>query len=138
MSSQIIVSMALFAISSALVVKAKSAEEEIFKGPSEFRAQNPDGRYAYAYLGGPSAKYEHRTKDGIVQGTYSYIDTFNKLQTVNYRSEPALGLRVAQTNLPQEPEAVVLARAAHLKAYEQAYNLAKAMDGSKLLKKNLA
>lgn len=54
------------------------------------------------YSGGPSAKSEIKTLDGITRGSYSYIDANSQLQTVNYVSD-ALGFRVAATNLPTPP-----------------------------------
>lgn len=54
-----------------------------------------------SYSGGPSAKSEVKTLDGVTRGTYSYIDSNAKLQTVNYVAD-ALGFRVAATNLPQQ------------------------------------
>lgn len=55
-----------------------------------------------SYSGGPSAKSEVKTLDGVTRGTYSYIDANSQLQTVNYVSD-ALGFRVAATNLPTAP-----------------------------------
>lgn len=95
----------------------------------------------FRYSGGPSAKSEVKTLDGITRGTYSYIDAESKLQTVNYVAD-ALGFRVAATNLPTPPvdnnpapvdtneapqpvedtEEVKQAREEHLAAVEQAKN----------------
>merc|ERR1712039_204178 len=49
-----------------------------------------------------SSKQEFKTADGIVQGTYSYVDANGVLQTVNYVSD-AEGFKVAATNLPKAP-----------------------------------
>lgn len=54
-----------------------------------------------SYSGGPSAKSEVKTLDGVTRGSYSYIDSNSQLQTVNYVAD-ALGFRVAATNLPQQ------------------------------------
>jgi Insect cuticle protein len=54
------------------------------------------------YSGGPSAKTEIKTLDGVTRGSYSYVDAESKLQTVQYVSD-ALGFRVAATNLPVAP-----------------------------------
>lgn len=43
-----------------------------------------------------------KTLDGITRGSYSYIDSNAKLQTVEYVAD-ALGFRVAATNLPTAP-----------------------------------
>lgn len=69
---------------------------------SQWHSQDALGQYAYGYSGGPSAKSEVKTLDGITSGSYSYIDPENKLQTVNYVAD-ALGFRVAATNLPSPP-----------------------------------
>jgi hypothetical protein len=49
-----------------------------------------------------------KTADGVVRGSYSYVDANGIIQTTNYISD-ALGYRVAATNLPVAPaaEAVV-------------------------------
>lgn len=72
---------------------------------SQYHSQDPFGQYAYGYSGGPSAKQEVRTADGITQGGYSYIDANNLVQSVSYVSDPINGFRVAATNLPQGPSA---------------------------------
>lgn len=70
---------------------------------SQYHAQSGLGDYAYGYSGGPSAKSEVKTLDGITQGSYSYVDAENKLQTVNYVADAVNGFRVAATNLPTAP-----------------------------------
>merc|ERR1712241_260982 len=69
---------------------------------SQFHAQDDIGGYNYGYATADSSKQEIRTPDGIVQGTYSYVDANGVLQTVNYVSD-AEGFKVAATNLPQAP-----------------------------------
>lgn len=58
--------------------------------------------FSFSYSGGPSAKSEVKTLDGVTRGSYSYIDAESKLQTVNYVADH-LGFRVAATNLPTPP-----------------------------------
>merc|ERR1712172_475518 len=71
---------------------------------SQFHAQSELGEYNYGYSNANSAKQEFKTADGIVRGTYSYVDANGILQTVNYVSD-AEGFKVAATNLPQAPVA---------------------------------
>ena len=71
---------------------------------SQYHAQDEVGQYNYGYATADSSKSEVRTADGIVQGTYSYVDANGILQTTNYISD-ALGFRVAATNLPVAVEA---------------------------------
>merc|ERR1712193_383649 len=71
---------------------------------SQFHAQSELGEYNYGYANGDSSKQEFKTADGIVQGTYSYVDANGILQTVNYISD-AEGFKVAATNLPKAPVA---------------------------------
>merc|ERR1719382_703446 len=71
---------------------------------SQFHAQSELGEYNYGYANANSAKQEFKTADGIVRGTYSYVDANGILQTVNYVSD-AEGFKVAATNLPQAPVA---------------------------------
>lgn len=101
---------------------------------SQWHAQDGLGSYSYGYQGGPSAKSEIKTLDGITQGSYSYVDANSQLQTVNYVSD-ALGFRVAATNLPTSPVddgkapepvedtvEVKAAKAEHLAAFEKVKN----------------
>merc|ERR1711997_863837 len=71
---------------------------------SQFHAQDEFGQYNYGYSNPTSAKQEYKTADGIVQGTYSYVDANGIVQTTNYVAD-GHGFRVAATNLPQAPVA---------------------------------
>merc|ERR1712079_495906 len=51
---------------------------------SQFHAQDEFGQYNYGYSNPTSAKQEYKTSDGIVQGTYSYVDANGIVQTTNY------------------------------------------------------
>ena len=66
--------------------------------------QDELGGYNYGYATPTSSKQEFRTPDGVVQGTYSYVDANGVVQTVNYVSD-AEGFKVAATNLPKAPVA---------------------------------
>jgi len=72
---------------------------------SQYHAQDTFGQYSYGYFGGPSAKTETRTADGITRGGYSYIDGNGLVQSASYISDPVNGFRVAATNLPVGPAA---------------------------------
>ena len=72
---------------------------------SQYHAQDTLGQYSYGYSGGPSAKTETRTADGITRGGYSYIDGYGLVQSASYISDPVNGFRVAATNLPVGPSA---------------------------------
>ena len=67
--------------------------------------QDEFGQYNYGYSNKDSAKQEFKTADGIIQGTYSYVDANGIVQTTNYVAD-GFGFRVAATNLPQAPVAV--------------------------------
>ena len=69
-----------------------------------FLFQDEFGGYNYGYATPTSSKQEFRTPDGVVQGTYSYVDANGVVQTVNYVSD-AEGFKVAATNLPRAPVA---------------------------------
>merc|ERR1712121_145229 len=75
---------------------------------TQYHAQDEFGQYSFGYAGGPSARSEHRNAFGGVSGSYNYVDSDGKVQTVNYVAD-ALGFRVAGTNLPVAPEAPVAA-----------------------------
>ena len=72
---------------------------------NQYHAQDTLGQYSYGYSGGPSAKTETRTADGITRGGYSYIDGHGLVQSASYVSDPVNGFRVAATNLPVGPSA---------------------------------
>lgn len=67
---------------------------------TQYHSQDEHGQYAYGYSGGPSAKHEQRTADGVTRGGYSYVDANGLVQSLSYVSDPANGFRVAGTNLP--------------------------------------
>jgi hypothetical protein len=73
---------------------------------SQFHAQDELGQYNYGYSNPNSAKQETKSADGVVKGTYSYIDAYGKMQTVNYISD-ALGFRAVGTNFPHADEAML-------------------------------
>jgi hypothetical protein len=66
---------------------------------SQYHAQDELGQYNYGYSDLNSAKQEVKTADGVVRGSYSYLDSDGLVQTVNYIAD-ALGFRVGATNLP--------------------------------------
>ncbi|XP_014256816.1 uncharacterized protein LOC106670746 [Cimex lectularius] len=70
---------------------------------SQYHAQDELGQYSYGYAGGPSAKHETRTADGVTRGGYSYVDAHGLVQSAQYVSDPHNGFRVAATNLPVGP-----------------------------------
>jgi hypothetical protein len=72
---------------------------------TQFHAQDELGQYSYGYSGGPSAKTETKTADGVVRGGYSYVDGHGLVQSASYVADPHNGFRVAATNLPVAPAA---------------------------------
>ena len=58
--------------------------------------------YFFRYASPTSQKSEVKTADGVVRGSYQYVDANNLVQTVNYVSD-SMGFRVAATNLPKAP-----------------------------------
>ena len=84
---------------------------------NQFHAQDEVGQYNYGYSNQDSAKSEVKTADGVVRGSYSYVDANGVIQTTNYISD-ALGFRVAATNLPVAPVAEPIAVVAEAPAAE--------------------
>ncbi|CAO1306237.1 unnamed protein product [Diamesa tonsa] len=76
-------------------------------GASQYHSQDALGQYSYGYSGGPSAKNEVKTLDGVTRGSYSYIDSNNIVQSVAYTADAVNGFRAAATNLPVAPKAEV-------------------------------
>ena len=85
---------------------------------SQYHAQDELGQYNFGYADPNSARVETKTADGVVRGSYNYVDTNGQIQTVQYIAD-ALGFRVAATNLPVAPQPVEVAAAEHLALYDQ-------------------
>ena len=79
---------------------------------TQYHSQDEAGQYAFGYTDGSSDRQEVKTADGVVRGSYRYVDSDGLIQTVNYIAD-ALGFRVGATNLPVHviPTAVVEAQA---------------------------
>ncbi|XP_078032656.1 uncharacterized protein LOC144467640 [Augochlora pura] len=71
------------------------------------------GEHAYSYAGGPSAKEEIKGADGVVRGSYSYVDANGILQSVFYVADN-YGFRVAATDLPSDDNPSLEPEAAHV------------------------
>ena len=81
----------------------------------QYHSQDDIGQYSFGYADGNSGKQEIKTADGVIRGSYSYVDSDGIVQTVNYIAD-ALGFRVGATNLPvhhvdAEPAVAVAAAA---------------------------
>jgi hypothetical protein len=85
-------------------------------------------QYNFGYQDPNSARTETKTADGVVRGSYNYIDSDGIIQTVHYIAD-ALGFRAAGTTIPvatydlpqktvETPE-VLAARADHIAQYNQ-------------------
>ena len=95
---------------------------------SQYHAQDELGQYQFGYADPNSARTESKTADGVVTGTYNYVDDAGKIQTVHYIAD-AGGFRVIGTNLPvatyeaavpiaEAPE-VAAAREEHQQLFEE-------------------
>lgn len=82
-----------------LVGQPVAVSEPVAPAANQFHAQDELGQYEYGYANEHSVKTEHKTADGVVRGSYSYVDANGVVQRVDYISD-ALGFRVAATNLP--------------------------------------
>ncbi|KAF5284010.1 hypothetical protein FQA39_LY17168 [Lamprigera yunnana] len=67
---------------------------------SQFQDINDKGQYQYGYESAIESKSEHRTPDGRTIGTYSYVDTNNKIQRVKY-SAGIEGFQVLTSDTPE-------------------------------------
>ena len=66
---------------------------------SQSHAQDELGQYEFGYNAGTSARKELKTADGVVRGSYSYVDSYGIPQKVSYVAD-ALGFRTVGTNIP--------------------------------------
>ncbi|CAL8107567.1 unnamed protein product [Orchesella dallaii] len=109
-----IVFAATLAVASAGLIQAPIGVGYAVAGAQsqQYHAQDELGQYSYGYSGGPSAKAETKTADGVVRGGYNYVDGNGLVQSVNYVADPINGFRVAATNLPVGPAPQQVAYAA--------------------------
>lgn len=94
----------IFAAAAVMAVSGNA----VYHAPAvttQYHSQDEWGQYAYGYSGGPSAKHEQRTADGVTRGGYSYVDANGLVQSVSYVSDPVNGFRAAGTNFPTETKA---------------------------------
>lgn len=107
------------------------ALEHVGQITSQYHSQDELGQYSYGYSGGPSAKHELKTADGLTSGGYSYIDSHGIVQSAAYVSDPVNGFRVAATNIPTQrepeyiPDSVEVAEAKQQLFKAQAEHIAK-------------
>ncbi|KAK7084352.1 hypothetical protein SK128_016383, partial [Halocaridina rubra] len=66
---------------------------------SQYHSQDELGQYAFGYNAGNSARDEVRDAYGNVRGSFSYVDSYGKLQTQHYIADD-YGFRVVGTDLP--------------------------------------
>jgi hypothetical protein len=74
----------------------------------QYHVQDDLGQYTYGYSGGPSAKVETKTLDGVTRGQYSYVDGNGIVQSASYVADDVNGFRVAATNIPVGPSSPVV------------------------------
>ena len=59
--------------------------------------------YKFGYSTGdvenPMARYEERGADGVVRGSYSYIDPRGQKQVVHYESHPKFGFKTSRSSI---------------------------------------
>jgi hypothetical protein len=85
-------------------VKTVAAPATVLTSTShQYHTQDALGQYSYGYSGGPSAKVETKTLDGVTRGGYSYVDGNGIVQSANYVADAINGFRIAATNIPVGP-----------------------------------
>ena len=95
---------------------------EIVNAPviTKYHSQDEFGQYAFGYSEPGANRDETRDANGVVKGSYNYVDVNGVPQSVVYVSD-ANGFQVSATNLPKAPVPVVdtpevaAAKEAHLK-----------------------
>lgn len=101
---------------------------------SSYFSQDGLGQYTYGYSGGPSTKTETKTLDGVIRGSYSYLDDNGNLQRVDYIADDVGGYRAAASAFPtlsnsqqalrikqvEDTPEVQLAKLEHLAAHRKA------------------
>ncbi|KAJ8687668.1 hypothetical protein QAD02_023462 [Eretmocerus hayati] len=67
--------------------------------PKFLSYQDSKGLYSFGYSSPDSARSEYRTADGLVRGSFSYVDEFGRIRTTEYEAGgPAGGFRIRETN----------------------------------------
>ncbi|XP_015931040.1 uncharacterized protein [Parasteatoda tepidariorum] len=65
----------------------------------QFHEQGTEGAHSYKFgyntgdKDNPMARYEERDADGLVKGSYSFVDAMGQLKVVKYESHPVFGFR---------------------------------------------
>ncbi len=95
---------------------------------SQFHARDELGQYQFGYSDPNSARIETKTADGVVRGSYNYVDDQGKIQTVQYVAD-ALGFRAGGTAFPvvtyeaqpavQDTPEVIAARKQHAELFAE-------------------
>ena len=67
------------------------------------RSQDELGGYQFSYSGGPSSRFESRDHNGVVRGSYSYVDPTGELRSYHYVADHE-GFRVKQQSAPQKTQ----------------------------------
>ncbi|XP_034657936.1 uncharacterized protein LOC117894810 [Drosophila subobscura] len=90
---------------------------------SQYHTQDEHGQYSYGYVAPLYSKHETRTVDGVIRGTFSYVDARGETQTTDYVADTE-GFRVSsshgQQRANEETPEVAALRAQHLAAHAQA------------------
>ena len=60
---------------------------------TQFHAQSELGEYSYGYSNPTSSKFETKSADGTVEGSYSYLSPDGRVITNNYVSQPGFGFK---------------------------------------------
>lgn len=104
----------IFAAAAVVAATGSAVYAPVVHGPvtTQYHSQDELGQYSYGYSGGPSAKHEQRTADGVTSGGYSYVDANGLVQSLAYVSDPVNGFRVSGTNLPVDSNTPVVHAAA--------------------------
>ncbi|XP_055913893.1 cuticle protein 19.8-like [Eupeodes corollae] len=121
----IVVFSVLLAVASASSLYLAPAPLLVPAVSNQYHSQDGIGQYAYGYNDQLSSKQETKSLNGITQGSYSYLDSNNVVQTVDYVAD-AGDFRVSATNLPKPVEAPVIPTQDLPKQVEETYEVAAA------------
>ncbi|XP_045126394.1 cuticle protein 7-like [Portunus trituberculatus] len=83
----------------------------------QFHAQDELKQYSFGHWGGPSTRVETRDALGRTKGSFAYVNPKGDVHVRKYAAAPAMGFKVAASDLPDDTPAVASLKAAHEKSF---------------------
>lgn len=84
----------------------------------QFHSQDELKQYSFGHYGGPNTRVETRDALGRTRGSFAYVNPVGDVHVRKYAAAPAIGFKVAASDLPVDTPEVATLKAAHDKSYQ--------------------